>query len=212
MSNAPKPKQPKVQATDYISVSSSEDWFEDNLNDAIYDDTFHRIIDFYVLHSPCKSSSYSPKSLEKLGWKNPWNSSKFREAFDEICDCNNTPFFQHLDSKNKLKTAWETSGYEWIPEKPEHEFAIYVSAGESNLRIDLMHRIRNALAHGRFTKKTHNKQDYLLLEDVGGVWPLKGLFVHARICIKTKTLVDWIDLFEKKGTKAAELSYLYSAT
>lgn len=210
--NPKKPTQPKVQIGDYISVASSEEWFKDNLAESIYNDTFHRIVDFYVIHSPCKGSSYSPKSLENLGWRNPWISSRFREAFDEVCSFSDSKFFKFVDSINKLKEAWNISGFDWIPVNPDKEFAVFAYAGESNPRMDLLHHIRNSLAHGRFTKKTYNHQEYLFLEDVNRVQNLQGLYIHARICIKITTLIEWIDLFEKRSTKAIELSSLYSET
>ena len=74
-------KPPKIIESDYLKVEPDEQWLHAVVGKGFYDADFYRIIDFFVLHSPCRVSSYSPRSLESMGWKNPWQSSRFRLAF-----------------------------------------------------------------------------------------------------------------------------------
>ena len=74
--------------------------------------------------------------------------------------------------------------------------------------MDVLHHIRNALAHGRFTVKKHEKDYYVYLEDVTRIRRLDGLFVTGRMCFKKSTLVDLIDFLEYKKTSNISLDNL----
>jgi len=201
-----------VNENDYLKVEADENWLHDTVGKGFYDLDFFRIIDFFVLHSPCKESSYSPKTLESLGWKNPWHSRRFRDTFDGIPGfADGKSFFFH-ENKNHFLKMWNTYGIALFPGDEEREYAVLTYAGESNPRMDLLHHIRNAFAHGRFAvKKTHGEY-YIYLEDVGTIRQLSGIFVMARICLKKATLIRWIDLFERKSENAKRLYSLYSVS
>lgn len=203
-----KKKVPQINESEYIKVEPYASWINTNIERSFCDKEFYRIIDFYVLHSPCKVSSYSPKTLESLGWKNPWRSSRFRFTFDGISNLIEDDSFIYCKSKNHFLEKWESLCIEKFNEV-DRELAVIVHAGESNMRMDLFHHIRNAFAHGRFTIKIIQNEQYYLFEDVCNIKNLSGIYVTARICLKKVTLISWIDFLEKKSIEAKELYSLY---
>ena len=81
------------------------------------------------------------------------------------------------------------------------EFVVFAHAGESNQYLDLLHRIRNSLAHGRFKLKRFENDVYLYMEDVAKSG--NDLKVTARMIFKIKTLKEIIKVFTAEN-KAAE--------
>lgn len=67
----------------------------------------------------------------------------------------------------------------------------------------MMHHIRNSFAHGRFTVKKINKEFYIFMEDINTTQ--EKFFINARIILREKTLLEWINIFECKSEKAKEL-------
>lgn len=184
-----KKAPPKINPDEYIIVPADETWLSTKNGRDFYDDDYHRIIEFYALHSPCKVSSYTPCTFESLGWKTPWKSPRFRKAFDDVPGFIEKDTFRHHDSKNHFKEMWENAGWGEFFSIEDKEFAIFVYAGESNPRMDIFHHIRNSFAHGRFSVKKKNREYYLYFEDVTTISGVKVLIVNARICFKKSTLV-----------------------
>ena len=195
---------PQISKEEYLEVNKDEPWLHSLVGKALYDEEYYRIIDFYVLHSPCKVSSYSPRTLESLGWKNPWKSKTFRDTFDMVPGFREGENFRFHESKNHFLEMWNDYGLKDFFSS-EEEFAIYIYAGESNPRMDLLHHIRNAFAHGRFSCKKINREYYFYFEDVTEIKRLTGLFVTARICLKKTTLSEWLAIFEKRSDVAREM-------
>lgn len=201
-------KFPIVNESEYLKVEADAHWLHRTIGKAFYDDDYHRIIEFFVLHSPCKISSYTPYTLESLGWKNHWQSSSFRKIFDEVAGFVDGDTYRYHDSKNHFLKMWNDTDYsEFVGVKKE--FAVFIYAGETNPRMDLLHHIRNAFAHGRFTVIKHDKEYYIYFEDVTEMRNIKGLVVTARICLKKTTLIEWLNIFEKKSEKAKSMTSLY---
>ena len=202
-------KPPRIIESDYLKVEPDEQWLHAVVGKEFYDADFYRIIDFFVLHSPCRVSSYSPRSLESMGWKNPWLSSRFRSTFDELLGLvENTTLLYHK-SKSYFRDIWISLGKENFFTVNGSTYAVVVYAGESNPRMDILHHIRNAFAHGRFAVKRDHNEYYIFMEDVGTINTLSGLYVNARICLKKSDMIALIDFFEKKSNKAKSLNSLY---
>lgn len=202
-------KPPHIDGDKYLKVEPDEQWLHTIIGKEFYDADFYRIIYFFVLHSPCRVSSYSPRLLESIGWKNPWQSSRFRLAFDEIMGLvENKTFFQH-EAKNHFLEMWNRLGREELFAIDGESYAVVIHAGESNPRMDLLHHIRNAFAHGRYAVKCDHNEYYIFMEDVSTIKRLPGLYVTARMCLKKSDLLQLIDFFEKKGDKAKKLCSLY---
>lgn len=196
--NKKKQSPPKIERQDYIEVNPDEKWLHMPVEDDFYDENYYRIIDFYVLHTPCKSS-YTPRTLEKMGWINPWHSSKFRDAFDNVPGFVENQNFRMANSKKEFLTIWNSSSLDDFSTKEPTEFAVFTDSGEGNPRMNLLHYIRNAFAHGRFSVKKYQQEFYISLEDVTTLKGLAGIFVSARICLKKSTLITWLDTFENKN-------------
>ena len=188
----------QIDKNEYLIVKPYESWLSSKPSKGFFDESFYRIVDFYVLHSPCKVSSYSPKTLESLGWKNPWNSSRFRYTFDKIAGFIRDESFYYHESTNHFLELWDKAGFDFFPSKQISEYAVFIYAGESNPRMDLLHHIRNAFAHGRFAVVKEKGDYYIYFEDVTTIRGLQeALVVNSRACLKKSTLIGWIDFFEK---------------
>ena len=139
------------------------------------------LIQFYVLNSPCKVSSWGRKSMESHGWINYWNSIKFRELIYGAAELNE---FHQVDSVTEFKRIWPniTDYY-----NSKQEFAFFVKADENDPLMNLFHRIRNSFSHGRIRMNG----DYIFFEDVcKGV--NNNVKVMARVCLKVSTLQNWM--------------------
>ena len=144
-----------------------------------------RLIQFYVLNSPCKDSSWGRKSMEDYGWINYWKSNKFREL---IFDGAELDSFHPCESATALAREWpETNRYS----ESQQEFAYFVTAGEESPLMNLFHRIRNSFSHGRFRMNG----DYFFFEDVDK----DGITVKARICLNLITLENWMRIIKCEG-------------
>ena len=190
-------------SNEYIVVSESVEWLQHPIPQKFCDEDFLRIVLFYVLHSPCKKGSYSRINLEDYGWRNPWHKDKFKEMINSKANLNKESF-RFTSAQKDFKALWEdTEKSENFYDEFGEEFAVFSHAGESNPHLDMLHHIRNSLAHGRFTAKKHNKEFYMFMEDVKEV--NKQFTVNARIVLKKKTLLNWIDIFECKSEEAKKL-------
>lgn len=63
--------------------------------------------------------------------------------------------------------------------------------------------IRNALAHGRFEIKKHGNFLYYYFEDVQR--DKDGSKLTARMVLKEKTLLNWIDLIKNAKTQSINI-------
>ena len=190
----------------FIIVNAVEPWLQQQISENFADNKFFRIVMFYIIHSPCKESSYSRVDLEKYGWKNPWHYDAFKAEFDKIAGFVDEENYFYVESQKNFEQKWNSVGIQSDFYNMDREFVIFSCAGESNPRLDLIHHIRNALSHGRFTAKyiKDEKDYYIVMEDVndsGGFYK-----VNARMVLKKSTLTKWIDLFECKTDDSKKLS------
>ena len=184
--------QKKDLSSDYIIVDACAKWLQRKIPDAFCDKELMRIILFYVLHSPGQKGSYSRVNLEQYGWKNPWHKDKFKKLIDSKAHFSEETY-QFVEAQKDFKELWELTGMQDnFYDLAGKEFAFFAYAGESNPHLDMLHHIRNALAHGRFTARKYNKEYYIFMEDVKEMH--EQLAVNARIVLRKKTLVDWIDI------------------
>ena len=206
-------KQQNRPPEGYITVNDSEQWLNLSFDQDFADNKFFRIVVFYIIHSPCKSGSYSRIDLEEYGWSKPWHFDLFKEKFDSFAGFIKDKNYIYVDAQKNFKSKWEYSGIQddfYNVEKTE--FAVFCHAGESNPRLDLFHHIRNSLSHGRFTAKRfgNDKEFYIYMEDVNDSGGYNK--VNARMCLKKSTLFEWIEFFELKTEEAKELCQDLSQT
>lgn len=201
-----KTKQQNGPPEGFIIVNDTEPWLNLSFDPAFADNKFFRIVIFYIIHSPCKSGSYSRIKLEEYGWSNPWHFDLFKDKFDGFAGFKADKNFFYTDAQKHFKAIWEDSGLKddfYNIEKTE--FAVFCYTGESNPRLDLLHHIRNSLSHGRFTAKRfgNDKEFYVYMEDVNDSGGYNK--VNARMCLKKSTLINWINFFELKTKEAKKL-------
>ena len=151
------------------------------------------LVQFYVINSPCKESSWGRKSMESYGWINYWESSRFRDLIFDVAEL------------NELHPCGSATDFERIwPDMPDYyrsqdEFAYFVKAGEESPLMNLFHRIRNSFSHGRFCMNG----DYFFFEDVEK--DKNGIRVMARICLNIVTLQNWMRIIKCDGETAKKL-------
>jgi len=188
----------------YLITENNPPWLKRARDKKCFDEDYNRIIDFYLIHSPCEGISYLPNTLESLGWKKPWNSSRFRALFDDIAGFEKDKNWWYDYSIKEFQIAWDESKFtDFISVKKE--FAVISKYKGNNPRMDLLHHIRNSLAHGRFVFKKIGGEYYIYFEDVCKRKKSNKIVVSARMCLKKSTLIAWIDLFEHKSQKAEKL-------
>lgn len=204
-SDGKKETKQKIPPEGFIIVNTIEPWLKESIPEDFADKKLFRIILFYIIHSPCKGSSYSRSDLESFGWKNPWHSEVFRCSFDKIAGFNGEENCIYVTSQKEFEQKWIATGLQDDFYNISKEFAVFAYAGESNPRLDLLHHIRNALAHGRFSARKCDKgNDYfIIMEDVNDSSDF--LKVNARIILKKSTLIKWINLLECRTEEAKKL-------
>lgn len=173
-----------------------ERYFNTLKNDLIYNHSYKteselytailEILDFFCMHSPCRQGSFSPLTLEKIGWNNQWNSKKFRDKVSELLGLTDENFkvtkYQH-----DFKEIWSASGIIDDYSRMRYPFAYLAEAGETNDFMNPFHRIRNSFAHGRYKIIRDNGEYYIYFEDVK---QYNGhIYVLGRMCL-TKTGLD----------------------
>lgn len=171
-------------ADDYLIADT---WNYHSPGKHFYDKAYMDIIDFFCLHSPCKSRSWSPYCLEQFGWCKPWYSSRFRTKVSELISLSLDDNFYPIPNQYNFKQVW----LEHCTQFGDFPFcsrpcAFVAEAGESNHYMNLFHRIRNSLAHGRFNIFRDHGEYYFNFEDVK---TSNGItYVLARICLSKTQL------------------------
>lgn len=184
-------------------VVSDSTWLKSEENESLYDTKFYKIIKFYLLHSPCKDRSYTPILLENFGWVNPWHSVRFKELIHKTANFSDDNFF-YATKQEDFNIIWSHSGFQNdFYNIHGKEFVVFCHAGESNQYLDLLHHIRNSLAHGRYKLKEFDNKRYLYMEDVAP--QDKGFRVTARMILTFHTLIEWIKIFKAENKQAKEL-------
>lgn len=175
----------KFDVNDHILAS---DWSFTRPGRFFFDNDYLEIVEFFCLHSPCRQGSYSPRTLESIGWKNQWYSDKFRDKVREIAGFDESNF-KYVEYQHQFKQLWQSTGLPDDFTSIRSSFAYFANAGESNPYMNLFHRIRNSFAHGRYNVIRERGEYYIYFEDVktGNGYT----YVLARICLTKTTLDRW---------------------
>lgn len=182
-------KNPKFESNPIITVPYPE-WIEPLPHHQL-NARLARLIQFYVFNSPCKASSWGRKSMEDFGWFNYWKSNRFRNLVIESAELDS---FNYCDSATQLARKWPNKNRYF---ESQEEYAYFVNAGEESCFMNLFHRIRNSIAHGRFRMNG----SHLFFEDVDK----DGKTVKARICLNIETLENWMRIIKCEIDTAKQL-------
>lgn len=209
---ARKDDKEKKPPEGYIIVNDSEDWLKEPIDNEFADSNFMKIILFYVLHSPCKKGSYSRIDLSEYGWNNPWYHDEFKTGLKNIAGFNETNY-HYEEAQKDFKECWEKLQYQDnFYDNVNQEYVVFSNAGETNPYMSLFHHIRNSIAHRRFTAQKINRERdyYIIMEDVKFV---DGFYrVNARMILRKRTLLKWIDFLECNDVEAKKICQNLSQT
>lgn len=187
--NKPKTtKKSEAYTFDIQDFIIADSWNYQRAGNSFFDKDYIEIIEFFCFHSPCRQGSYSPYSLEDLGWKNQWHSNKFREHLKALAGFDNTNFIV-TPNQYEFRDLWEKTEYPDDFTLVRSPFAFLAAAGENNDFMDLLHRIRNGFAHGRYNVIRDHGEYFIYFEDVKSS---NGYtYVLARICLTKTILNEW---------------------
>ena len=193
-----------------ITAPLNPGWIKSIISNEYDDAELHKIVLFYVIHTPCELISYSSIPLTYYGWnEDVWRKGILKKELFKIANLEKDKNYfsvQRTDEiRDMLNQAKMQSDFqqEWNEEK----IAIY-KPNRYNDFTGILYHIRNSLAHGRFTIYPAQKPDnpdeiYFVMED--GVKKGDKFFVRARMVLKRKTLLDWIDIIEHKAKDFQEV-------
>lgn len=195
MSEKVRQTKTKKLSTEITSVDA--DWLNNRVPNAYADEDLHRIIVFYVFHTPCKRLSKNSIQIESYGWDNPWLKKNPRAMLFEFAKFDASRFV----SANKLvdmqkKCAESNLSTDFFNNRLTQRVCFYNC--ESNEWISLFYHIRNALAHGRIAMFPNGDDITFVMEDGKSANKEgEGFYVSARMVLNKSTLLDWIDILEK---------------
>lgn len=197
-----KPKQQR-DLNDYIWVNADETWIR--TKDNISNDKLLKILTFYVTYSPCRKSSYSSFDMLAKWKKNPWKYPLFKSLLLESGSLVENDNYFFVSAQKDFKKTWESTSFiNAFTGNIDREFVVFTYAGEENEFLELLHRIRNSLAHGRYAIKKQENDLYFVFEDVSETD--RKLFPVMRGVLKVDTLLEWKKIFECNTKKARELN------
>lgn len=172
---------------DLLKLNNPPEWITQENLELTQKPDFQRIVRFFVINTPDKKTCARGKEISEYGYDE--EDKLFRQLIGsitsltkgnlEIADIQSVDMLNFppsiLDEKICFKTNKEGK------EKKGKEVT------------DMFKHIRNSLAHGRFNIGKRSSVPYLIMEDM-----TKTENCSARIVLKFKTLIDWIDLLEGK--------------
>lgn len=161
---------------------------------------FQKILDYFLFNCPVeikekcntyKRVSQRGKTLKQLNW----NKSSLRTLLSEMkhTDSGILKYEQLSDSNDE----WENKEKNYADTFNDEHFEMILFVKHPNMSItsSIFYYIRNALAHGSFSKvgETYYFECY------------KGKKRKARIRLREKTLLNWIELVHKTVSEVKEL-------
>ena len=194
-------KKEKKSEEEYIHAENPAKWINNSekeiqkLKEQLKNENFRRILDFFIIFTPCTELSSRTQPLEGVyNWKNTYPLKKamrivptkesiftFGEKWEEMKDVLN-----------------ETKLNENFPSETENERGCFYKKSKQNQLDCIFYHIRNCFAHGRFSISEKGKDWTFIFEDFGQKYR-----VSARMILRKSTLLKWIDIIEG-GEKSAE--------
>jgi hypothetical protein len=172
-----------------IRVSFKAGWIDDKDKFDLSDD-FIKIIKFFVWTTPCNGTSSSEKKMSTRGWNsNVWKDGKLKDYLVTSADLQQNVYYaiaRKLDDMKSLESKINIS-----TKCREHNRVLMYNNGKENDLMQLFYYIRCALAHGRF-RIYNDENDITYVMEATGKYR-SDYILKARIILKEKTLVDWVD-------------------
>lgn len=170
-------------------------WLEWITPERFNDKDLFRIVIFYVFHSPCNGLSAMKKTLQEYGWNTPWRRPYKLNL--QLKDASSNPnLIYSAQSYENMTEALEKSN---LADNFPSDFSterICIHNSQNNQFLSVFYHIRNSLAHGRLNMVNYNKECIFVLED-GSIERKSGQFkVSARMILRKRTLLNWIEIIE----------------
>ena len=174
-----------------VRVRFKDGWIGDKDKVDLSDD-FIKIMKFFVWTTPCNGTSSSEKKMSTRGWNsNVWKDGKLKDYIVTSADLQqnvNYAIARKLDDMSKLTSNIQINNNQKFR---EHNRVIMYNNGKENDIMQLFYYIRCALAHGRFHIYNDENDITYVMEAIGKY--RSDYILKARIILKEKTLVDWVD-------------------
>jgi len=182
----------KKDESEYIHADFPAKWIKDTIDEKLKNKDFGKILDFFVIHTPCEELSARAKTLDSYQWKNTYSLKKEMHivpAKDSI--------FSFGEKWEEMKDSLnEVSLQKNFPSDLETERGCFYKKSKQNQLECIFYHIRNCFAHGRFNISVNNEDWTFVMEDWG-----RNNRVSARMILKQSTLLKWIKIIEG-GEKA----------
>lgn len=183
--------------SDYEITNLNPGWIKTVVPENFNEVNLNRIIWFYVIHTICVDLSANGIAISKYGWESKvWKKGKLRDRLYNVCNFEKNKNFYKADNQQDMKNACEICKLKknFCKNRDEERIA-FVKAKNYNEVLSIFYHIRNALAHGRIAiMENSNKEIVYFLED--GRKKTENFIVTARMVLKEKTLLSWIDIIE----------------
>lgn len=142
---------------------------------------FQEILRFYLFGCPATETSCSADTFEQLGWgKKTFSTLKSQMLKSASPDlkvnyfpCKKEELEKRFQQMEKLDTS--------------KEFCVFLKHDEKRVMDSLYSAIRNALAHGGFTRKKENKKYIYFFANY-------DTYLKAQIRLHEETLLNWVKI------------------
>lgn len=156
---------------------------------------YHSLYAFFVTYSMCKGQSNKCRNCTDYGWPDAtFYKSGLQKSLERILKLNKNSNFIFTDQDDLKEQFEKLNLQDGVPEDICTERAVIGHTNENSQYLKLFYRIRNGLAHGKFSLRFNSQGEKMVViqdDDHNNV--------TARIVIKLKTLLDFITVTDFKG-------------
>lgn len=172
---------------------------------------YYQLYSFFVTYSLCKHQSAKQRQYVDYGWpkfarkiheKTPNPQVYLKDCLTSVIDIDDKKHFVFTDEDNLAECFEKLNLQDGRITDLLTERAVIAKTSENNKFFKLFYRIRDGLAHGKFSLRLNeNEEKVIVIQDND------RHNVTARIVLKLQTLLDIIDAVDKNGlitTKVTE--------
>lgn len=172
-------------------------WIHKVIEPQNYDEEYKRILQFYVVNTPCEKLSTSSLPLSHYGWGSKvWKNDELKKKLFEVAGLCRETTFVVAKTLEEMKSSFEKTSLKkhFHSDRDTERVAVYKS--NYNEFLAICYHIRNSLAHGRFQMYTNSSNEVVFaMED--GIKQRDKFEVRSRMILKKSTLIKWIDILER---------------
>ncbi|HCX64389.1 MAG TPA: hypothetical protein DHN33_04170 [Eubacteriaceae bacterium] len=153
------------------------------------------LLKFFVVNTPCETTSRKSISLKEYGWKEKYNSKYgLQKKLDPIIDFNSGNYI-FTDEDDLLDRFEDNKLTDNMLEDIITERFVIGKTPESNKLLKLLRHIRNCFAHGKYlvVKNSIDQQMIIMQDD-------NTHSVTARIILRVNNLVEVIKIIDKDNS------------